>query len=516
MKREDMLCRVSGVLLKCADLIFAALFAFVVVRVTWNTQSMIPGSIGRYITMCFLWIILVGCCVFLWRKLLRGKDYKRRLLLVAFALQAIYVWAVYSQVDSDAYVITYIAYHFAQGDLAALEGFWREYLAVYTNNIPATAVLTAVFSVWMPDTLEQTWLLLSVIAAVLSDIALLFIFKLVKTVVNETAAIVAMVLAIASISLSEPSTILYSDIMALWTTPAALYAITRGRMGDKQYIGAAGVLLAVGSWIKPQSLIVTIAVGIILILEWMGEPGKEQRKLVGKRGALLVGCFLIVLLGLSAITNAAVNLIGKEYVGQNEMPAIHFVAMGLNPETNGAYSEDDVVDMKSTVGHEAKMDLCRSKISARLKDMGLLGLLRHIDGKLVHGAGNGTFTSGREWRGILLNDSLQAVRIQNWTVVYETKFQEFTSVWVQCGYLFMLVLSLHSAIYALSDKRRETEPTQWFLTNVCRIAMIGTVLMLVVLERNLRYMYAVLPCMVFLTAYDLKKISDELRQKRVP
>ena len=73
MKREDMLCRVSGVLLKCADLIFAALFAFVVVRVTWNTQSMIPGSIGRYITMCFLWIILVGCCVFLWRKLLRGK-----------------------------------------------------------------------------------------------------------------------------------------------------------------------------------------------------------------------------------------------------------------------------------------------------------------------------------------------------------------------------------------------------------------------------------------------------------
>lgn len=51
MKREDMLCRVSGVLLKCADLIFAALFAFVVVRVTWNTQSMIPGSIGRYITM---------------------------------------------------------------------------------------------------------------------------------------------------------------------------------------------------------------------------------------------------------------------------------------------------------------------------------------------------------------------------------------------------------------------------------------------------------------------------------
>lgn len=516
MKREDMLCRVSGVLLKCADLIFAALFAFVVVGVTRNTQSMIPGSIGRYITMCFLWIILVGCCVFLWRKFLRGKDYKRRLLLVAFALQAIYVWAVYSQVDSDAYVITYIAYHFVQGDLAALEGFWREYLAVYTNNIPATAVLTAVFTVWMPDTLEQAWLLLSMIAAMLSDIAILFIFKLVKTVVGETAAIVAMALAIALISLSEPSTILYSDIMALWTTPAALYAITRGRMGEKRYIGAAGALLAIGSWIKPQSLIVTIAVGIMLILEWMGEPGKEQRKLVGKRGALLVGCFLIVLLGLSTITNAAVNLIGKEYVEQNEMPAIHFVAMGLNPETNGAYSEDDVVDMKSTVGHEAKMELCRSKISARLKDMGLLGFLKHIDGKLVHGAGNGTFTTAREWRGILLNESLQAVRIQNWTVIYETKFQEFTSVWVQCGYLFMLVLSLHSVIYALSAKRRETEPTQWFLTHVCRMTMIGTVLMLVVLERNLRYMYAVLPCMIFLTAYDLKKISDELRQKRAP
>ena len=515
MKREDMLCRASGVLLKCANLVFTALFTFVVVRVIWNTRSMIPGSIGRYITMCLLWVVLSGCCVFLWKKLLRGKDCKKWLLLMAFVLQAIYVWAIYSQVDSDAYVIAYIAYHFAQGNLAALEGFWKEYLAVYTNNIPATAVLTAVFTVWMPDTLEQAWLLLSVIAAMLSDIVLLFVFKMVKTVVSETAAIVAMILAIALISLSEPSTIVYSDIMALWTTPAALYWITRGKMGKKRYAGVAGALLAIGAYIKPQSLIVVIAVGIMLILEWMKEAGKEQRKLVGKRGALLASCFLIVLLGLSTITNMAVNLLGKEYVEQNKVPAIHFVAMGLNPETNGAYSEDDVVNMKSAVGHEAKMELCRSKISNRLKDMGLLGLLRHIDGKIVNGVGNGTFTSGREWRGILLNDSLQAVRIQNWTVVGETKFQEFTSVWIQCGYLFVLVLSLHSAIYEFSHKRRETEPSQWFLTNVCRITMIGMLLMLVVLERNLRYMYAALPCMIFLAVYDLKKIRNELRQKGI-
>lgn len=92
--------------------------------------------------------------------------------------QFVYVWAIHSQVSSDAYVIAYIAYHFAAGEFDALEGWWMDYLAVYPNNLPATEVVTLVFSVWLPDTLEQAWLLLSGVAALLSDLALVLFINL--------------------------------------------------------------------------------------------------------------------------------------------------------------------------------------------------------------------------------------------------------------------------------------------------------------------------------------------------
>lgn len=188
---------------------------------------------------------------------------------------------------------------------------------------------------------------------------------------------------------------------------------------------------------------------------------------------------------------------------------LHFVAMGLNPQTNGVYSEEDVIDSKSQIGQEAKKKLNREKIADRLNELGGKGFIKHIDKKLIYGAGNGTFTTGREWRGVLLNNSLQAKKIQNWTIVQEKNFERNTTVWIQCGYLLTFFMSIYSSVYGLLRKRKEQNADEWFLANICRIAMIGTVLMLILLERNLRYMYATLPCMIFLTSYSCNKIMEK-------
>lgn len=496
---------------RLANWIFTAIFLVATIRILGNTSKIVPGSAGKYVSFGTLWLIVIGC-IFAQKLQLPSKLHIRHIMAAFCVLQFVYVWAMHSQVESDAYVLAYVGYHFAQGDYAALEGFWTDYLAVYPNNLPATMIITLVFTVWIPNTLEQSWLLLSGVAAVFSDVALIFIYKFVKKSINETAAITAVIFAFTLITLSEPTTIFYTDIMALWTTPAALYAICCGRSGEKKYFVAAGAILAYGSWVKPQSVVLTIAVCMAAILEWLPMESVHKKSAL-KSGALAMLGFLVVIGSLSCLKGTAIDFVGRERVTQNEMPAIHFVSMGLNPETNGAYSEDDVLEMKSVFGHTAKVELAKQKITSRLKELGINGVLKHIDNKILYGAGNGTFTSGLEWRGGVQNHSLQASRIQKWMMFSGEYFTRYTSIWIQCAYLLVLIMSLCSAVFAISTKTPGTNATNTMLANVCRFSMVGMMLMLIFLERNLRYMYAALPCMIFLAVYSLEKISLLLQGK---
>lgn len=513
MLRENLkLGCVAEMLRRFGNWSFIVVFSVVYIRILWKTTQVVPGSVGKYIFLALAWVALLGYLSL--RRARLPKEKHIQYTVIAFLLsQFVYVWAIHSQVSSDAYVIAYIAYHFAAGEFDALEGWWMDYLAVYPNNLPATEVVALVFSVWLPDTLEQAWLLLSGVAALLSDLALVFIYKLVRNAVSKTAAVAAVLMAVATITLSEPSTILYSDIMALWATPAALYALYCGKTRNGKYYAVAGILLAYGAWIKPQSVVLTIAVCIGVTLECF-QTCKWQQKQTIRSGVLGVIAFLVTTACLFGIKNAAIDLVGKDRVEQNEMPAIHFVSMGLNPETNGCYSEKDVLEMEAVLGHDAKVELAKSKIKLRLEELGAYGLLKHIDNKIVLGAGNGTFTSALEWRGAVQNHSLQAQRIQRWSVFAGENFSRYTAPWIQCVYLLMFAMSICSAVFSVSKRYREADKAVMLLADICRYFMVGVLLMLIFLERNLRYVYAALPCMIFLAAYILEKVSVLFEKKK--
>lgn len=498
--------------------IFVLLFGYIFIRIIMSLQRIIPASNMKYCSMILLWCVMFVGAYLLSKGVLKQTKYKKIILIAFFVLQSIYVWAVHSQVSSDAYGVNYIAYNFVQGNCGVLEGkgLWGEYLATYTNNIPSVAFVVAIYKfIWLPNTLEQSWLFLSVIAVILSNVSLVFVYKLVKSLISETAAIMSLVLAVPMITLSEPTTILYSDIMALWTTPAALYMIVKSVKKEKPgYLCMAGGLLAFGAWIKPQSMVVMIAICIVFALISVNKLSRNEVKAAIKPIVLFIGMFAVASLCLSAVTNKAVSLLGEGYVERNEMPSIHWIAMGLNAETNGAYSLDDVSEIRAIEGLEEKKTLCEELIVSRLKEMGVGGLALHLDEKLIQGLGRGTFTCAREWRGTLLNEALQAKRIQNWTVVNNSRFDNFTAVWIQAGYLMMLFFSLHSSKYMFSKKNREKDKCLIYVTNTCRIAMIGIALMLCLLERNLRYMYAMIPCMIVLSIYDMWKIKNDWATKK--
>lgn len=500
----------SNNLLILANICFVIIFSYSFLRILIHTTEIIPANPMKYVVGTLLYLGLIISVIPLSKYTSQVKRRKGIIVSFVLALEFLYVWAIYSQVDSDAYVINYIAYNFAKGDLGALEGFWKQYLATYTNNIPATVIIALIYAAWIPNSLENSWFLLSVIAMALANLAVFSIYKLAKYLLGKKAAIISLIFSVPLILLSEPSTILYSDIMILWTTPMALYLIAMHCKNKKfRHLAVAAVLLAIGAWIKVQSIIVVIATCIVLVLNILHVQDSKEFSHNTKRLLLFCGVFFITFMSLQNITNTAVRVIGEEYVRENKMPAIHFVAMGLNPESNGAYSLEDVQNVMDVLGPDKKVQMCSEKICTRLKEFGVKGLITHLDQKIIWGAGRGTFTSGREWRGALLNNTLQAQRIQQWSVVHNSLFDNYTAVFIQCGYLMVFFCSIHSATYMLSGKRREQDKGLLLITNMCRIAMIGIFFMLLLLERNLRYMYAMLPCMIILCSYDLNKLLSD-------
>ena len=85
------------------------------------------------------------------------------------------------------------------------------------------------------------------------------------------------------------------------------------------------------------------------------------------------------------------------------------------------------------------------------------GLAIHLNKKLIQGVGNGTFTQGKTWKGVLLNTSPTAVTIQNWFVVDTEGWKMVTSVWIQSGYLLIMLCITHSSLYALLSSKKKRE-----------------------------------------------------------
>ncbi len=495
-------------LLTTGNILYFLLFSVIFIRIVMSTERLIPGGPVKYAIMIILWgiLLLIG---YLASKYFMQPKYRKLALFLLFLMQFLYVWAVHSETDSDAYVINYIAFNHACGFTHNLPG-WDEYLSIYTNNIPATLVLLAFYHIWLPNTIVESWMFVAIMAALLSDLALFFIYKLVKSLLNEKWAFLSLIMSVFLISLSESATVLYTDIMALWTIPAALYFIVQAFCGKgflrKLYAVAAGAVLAFGAWVKVQCIIVVIAVCIVMFLALLIERKSGSFRTLLLNGAALLFSLGFVLVILNMVSIKAEGKLGTDFVERNEMPVLHFVAMGLNAENGGGYLESDVEDMKATPGQDAKNALCMEKISERLNTMGASGLFRHIDQKLIEGMGRGTFTTSLVWRGYVLNYHMQARRIQNWTIVTNPQFQNLTAVWIQAGYLIIFLFSIVSAVISIRKKQYQEEPMKFYITSICRISMIGIALMVCILEMNFRYMYSMLPNMILLSLcslYDL-------------
>ena len=510
----------SNFLTRCYTLIFLCLFSYVFIAVLLNSMNYVPSKTAVYFLAFLLLGVYCAGMYWIWRFLNRFPKAWLVMIPCLLIVQGVYVWCVYSCASSDAYVVNYIAYNTVAVGADSLGEFFVDYLCHFTNNIPITQLLIGIYKIYLPATLDDSWLLLSFLSAILADVALVFTYAFVKNVLGKPSAFLTIVLGIPMIIFSESAVLFYTCIASLWSVPASLYFMMKAMSSSKRwwYGAAAGVCCVLGFFLKANIAVLMVAYGICFVLLFMKrvwnsrntESDAFQKKTLLRLVLILLVSVIATYGLLNVFTTDYKQDLGLERVEQNEIPLEHFIAMGLNKESHGFWNGQDQDETKLCLGMDAKKEFLRAKIIQRLSEHGARGLLAHLDYKLSFGYTRGTFVVDGAWKGTLLNDNSFAQLVQKWTVVGGAYRDKYMAPFIQVVYLAILFF----CVYGVLRKSPKTNERADFAIGVCRLSMIGTTIFLLLFELNLRYIYGTLPFMIFLAIDGIRKTT--LWKKIIP
>ena len=270
-------------------------------------------------------------------------------------------------------------------------GMVSPYLSMYPNNLLLTWLYSVLFPAGTALSLHWAYFVI-LIQCALAVLGGLMLFSLASDLTSSTAAYFVWAVYAIHIGLSPWLGILYSDPITLCVPISILYLYHRAQNGRRVPLKwcAIGVLACVGYLIKPFSAIAAIAVVLVSLFH-----GWEKREL----HAVLKACaaFALAVAVAFGIFKAVIIPSTKlELDPEARLGAPHFLMMGLNENSNGAWSVTDVLFSASQPDIETRTAANLSVFAERLREMGLSGLAEHGKKKLLVNFADGTYAWGQE------------------------------------------------------------------------------------------------------------------------
>lgn len=496
--------RVGRTLLSIARCIFIALFAFLSAQIILQCRTA-ENSIVKDVS---LWRFLIAFLVlaasilftiyidrYIYKGILDAEIWHRLLWCIWLFVQILYIWGTYSQPSSDC-----LAAHVFGFDLAnasVIDPWYVEIFAIYSNNILLVMVSWFLLKVIPLACINDVWLVTSVLAGIFADITVYYTVKLVARKYGEKFYAVSFAALCLLIGLSEEASILYSDILSLWTIPFAVYKLEYGTTDGKwiNYI-LAGAALGVGVALKPQIAIFLIAWAIVSAIEYCIRNPNARKMIPTFAVVALCLCTYRALSGTSMRwycneMNARFEEDAMQYIEDHSFPMLHWMDMGLNSR-GGTWNTEDVQKLKEIVGKENKNAFLEQSIRQRFSEMGIEGWGRFANRKVVFALRNGSFSQDLVWKGICLNNQRLAKETQKYFVTTSESWRNGLGVLIQMTYMLCLVGAVWNAIANLIKKKYDT------LELTAEITLIGDVIFLALFECNIRYFYSVLPLLIYL------------------
>lgn len=402
------------------------------------------------------------------------------------------VWLTYQYyfvTGWDANVVEMSADSIARKDWDALPIYYYYYCP---NNVFLTFLFSLVIRLGYLVGITNHYFCVIVLQCFFFALTGLILYRTADLLVNVRIGVTVWLIYIFMVGLSPWVTVPYSDATGVMFPALLLYLyvlVSKG-MYVKPALFFMMLCTYVGYRIKPQIVIVTIAIVIVTIARLRKSQLSEMKSLLGKFVVVVAGLLfgmIIVTVGMKA-THLEEN---KDL----SYGMLHYLMMGLNEEAGGVINVEDQQFSWSFNTAEERAAGNWQVIQERVKELGPRGLLRLFKNKTLTNFSDGTFAWWQEGNigGFLVeprydgNPTLRSI-LSGYFYEGGNRYTWFMN-YSQTLWLGILAVGLLSVFLPLKGKSRKE-------LDVLRLSLIGITLFEMLFEARARYVFIYVPLFV--------------------
>ena len=349
------------------------------------------------------------------------------------------------------------------------------------NNIFITLILALVMKVFSFVGINNVNIATLVANIFFIQIAILFLFKIAKTVFNNFTACFTLILMFMFLPIYPYSTIMYTDTTSMFLPLMFLYCfikIYNLKDNKKKYLYAViiGILSFISLSLKVTALIVLIAFAVHELIQ------KRYINLMKILGVSLVTFLVINFTYTSIIKNT--GIMGIPYEDTKQIPYTHFLMMGMRNDSSGAFSADDWQLTLKLPDYKTRQQAHMEKIKERLKSYKTQGYIKFLDRKVK----NQTWGSGTYDFESILNSYQVDDNIAHQFLLSRGSYYRGVFYYCQIFHFTMLVGIIVSIAYSVKKGKKEDS-----ILSIAKLSIFGLLLFLLIWETRSRYMLNFIP-----------------------
>lgn len=423
------------------------------------------------------------------RQVVRQLSVKQYRWLVLGAIGLVVIvqgWLAVNFVDvarADAFYVRQQALVLASGGHQ-----WQHYFMIYPNNVNMTLLEATVLKPLLHLT-QTPWVLMNGLRFLWADTALVSgLYLLKRWRYWQPGALGLVTLWLVSVPVAAYGLFAYTDVLVLPLMIDSLALLTLSqRVSGRRRWGLwliDGLLVAAGVMMKTNLIVLWVALMMIGGVIWRQQQW-SGRQLFGWLVSLAATLLLMM-----AVMQQAQRQAGYQRQPNAALPATSWIAMSLNPKSDGQYRHDDFALVNRQPTAKAKQQQAQQMIQQRLQHMGVTGTLVHLLKKLRVFWATGDFDSFKL--------TTQWIRVPQWYWNHQRQCQFWLVLMTQTIYLAMLV----QAILALLQRR------DWPVTFLALTILGLTIFHVGIWEVEGRYALPLLPGLMMLSLIGGREIPD--------
>lgn len=383
---------------------------------------------------------------------------------------------------------------------------YNGYFSVYPNNILLVWIQSKVY--WFANLFSSDNLILdikffTVVNSIISCLTGWLTYECVKKLINKKWALYSWILFVLFIGTSPWIVIPYSDSLGLFL-PIFIFYIYIKKFNENHTLVKwllIGITSFIGYHIKPQVIIIFIAIMIVEIFKFIFLEKKQKEKKI-----LVIGVLAVALLVAGIFNSFAINQTGLKINKQLTLGMTHFAMMGLNPEKDGIFSNDDVIFSVNQPTQESRKKANIDKIKERLNSFGALGYLKFLEKKALVNYGDGTFAWGEEGQFYnQLFDNPSAISKFLRSFYYNDGGHYYILSTFEQAIWIAVIFSMLGIVFI---KKNELDKR----IVVLMMSLVGLTIFEMIFEARARYLYIYSPIFIVLSTLGLKNIIKFLKK----